>query len=170
MDGYYLKDPNVVRELTPLWVESNQSFFGKLRKLVKWYKTFCIQSAKDRKREGSLLKAQLSKAQETLHVNPNCNVAHNYLAMALENLQQFEAWLLKGQKIRSRVKWKDYGNKVTKEFFQYVRQQPPWTNITKLVDFSGVIHTTQVELESVCLDFYYNLYAQRTANLQKGGG
>lgn len=89
MNGFYLQDPTVVKELTTLWISypPRTSFFGKLRRILKWYKTFCIQKAKDQRIEEINLKALVSQAQEALHANPSCDVVQSQLASALEKLQ-----------------------------------------------------------------------------------
>jgi hypothetical protein len=72
MNGYYLKDKQVVLELNETWkcLPATLSIFGKLRRLTKWYKMFCLQQAKARKAAESSLRQQLEKAQAMLQVSP----------------------------------------------------------------------------------------------------
>lgn len=68
MNRAYLKDSNVVEQLKRIWTSSkpNMEFFGKLKRVVKFYKTMCKQRAYNYKEKETQLRTRIQSAQEAL--------------------------------------------------------------------------------------------------------
>jgi hypothetical protein len=75
-----------------------------------------------------------------------------------EELEQFEAWKLEGQKIRNWVKWKLKGNFGTKEFYCTVKPKIVQFNITELVNGNGVSCFDQNQMEEIYYSYFRDLY------------
>jgi hypothetical protein len=86
MNGYYLKDKNVVAQLIDTWkrLPLTLNFFGKLRRITKWYKEFCLQKTKAKKAAKATLRHRMMGAQECLQTTPHCPDAEERL-VAISN-------------------------------------------------------------------------------------
>jgi hypothetical protein len=76
-------------------------------------------------------------------------------------LQAFEKKKVEGQLLRSRIKWKDVGDKCSWEFFQATRERSTASHITELADNTGQLHTSQPTMSQICQEFYGKLYTAR---------
>jgi hypothetical protein len=108
---------------------------------------------------------QLSCTHAQLQANPACLAACFLLSIALEVLQDHEQWRVDGQQVRSRVLWRAQGDRGSCEFFHATKQRAIQTSITELQDSSGTSRTCQPGLETICFDFYSQLYTRREANV-----
>ena len=63
------------------------------------------------------------------------------------------------------VRWHIPGDRGSKEFFEAIRMRATRTSIMELVDCLSQIQTQHGQLETVCSNFYTNLYAQRPDDL-----
>jgi exonuclease III len=72
MNGFYLQDKTVVAQLAQLWTSlpTSLGFFGKLRKVTKWFKEFGINQTKLRRAIEAQLRQQLASAQTYLQTDP----------------------------------------------------------------------------------------------------
>lgn len=68
MNGAYLSDPSVIEKLHQVWLSAppNLEFFGKMHRVVKWYKSFCKEKAAARRAKETRLKSELKRAQEIM--------------------------------------------------------------------------------------------------------
>lgn len=68
MSSYFLDDPTVVAKLDQIWLTSPPTFefFGKIRRMTRWYRNYCLQQAKARRARTADLKAKVSEAEAAL--------------------------------------------------------------------------------------------------------
>lgn len=72
MNAFYLDNKIVQTQVTHIWLKhQNLGFTGKLRRVVKYYKLFCVNMAKKRRAMEEGLRRELSAAVTTLQSNPN---------------------------------------------------------------------------------------------------
>ena len=87
---------------------------------------------------------------------------HNLRSPPPERLQSHEDWKIQGQRTRARVRWRQHGDKGSKEFYTAVRPKSgPSATLTGLLDSHGILQTSQEGMQSVCHIFYSTLYARR---------
>jgi hypothetical protein len=113
LNGAFFQDPTVVKDLAKLWLSfpSTLGFLGKLRRLVKWYKTYCLRKAKERRAEEANLRGHLSRAHGRLQVNPDDTNAQEELESAMDSPRSFDTWKLARQQTRTRVRWRAVGDR-----------------------------------------------------------
>ena len=71
MNASYLTEVKVHENIKRIWEgNSNLAFFGKIWRCVKFYKTFCVKSAQDLKREEGELRRQVESAAAALQLDP----------------------------------------------------------------------------------------------------
>jgi hypothetical protein len=68
VNKHYLEDHSVVEQLHEVWrlLPTSLAFFGKLKRLVKWYKIFCRNKATERKARDVQLQQRLQAAHQLL--------------------------------------------------------------------------------------------------------
>jgi hypothetical protein len=90
-----------VAQLREVWLglPNSLAFFGKLRRLKKWYKAFCRSKATERRAQESQLRQCLKQAHETLQVDPVNNQAQSDLALVADQLQELEEWNVADQRV-----------------------------------------------------------------------
>jgi hypothetical protein len=103
----------------------------------------------------------LETALEELQKDPRSELWQEHLAMNTEELQRFEKGKAEGQRLRSRIKWKQKGDQCSKEFFQATRERSTASHITELADKHGQVHTSQSALQYICQEYYSALYTAR---------
>lgn len=111
MNSTYLRDPIVQAKIHTLWMEKpSLSFFGKLKKCVKFYERFCIRKAEEHKQEEEGLRQQYEALVVMLQNSPNDVGAQAMLANLQHKLQSFEQHKAAGQRLRNRVNWMQAGD------------------------------------------------------------
>jgi len=86
-------------------------------------------------------------------------------------LQEFEIRKLEGGRgIRSRAKWRLFGDCLSIDFFKVDREAPTMTLITKLKDCQGLIHQEKEDLEQIYIEFYIKLHAKEIPSSQMLAG
>ena len=85
------------------------------------------------------------------------------MAIAADQLKNFEKRKVEGQRLRSRLKWKEVGDQCSREFFQSHRARSNASHITKLKDKHGQTHTSQTSMAQICSNYYQKLYTAREA-------
>jgi exonuclease III len=166
MNTSFLKEQEVKDGVRREWTtHSNLSFFGKLRRCVKFYKQYCIRRATEARREETQLRARMEEAVTNIQVDPANNQWQAQLAECADALQNFENRKLEGQLLRSRIKWKAVGDKCSKEFFQATREKSTASHIVELTDKFGQEHTSQAALQQICQEYYKTLYTARQDTL-----
>jgi hypothetical protein len=106
------------------------------------------------------LRSTLDMKTRELQLDPLSQVLQDEVNKLRSNLAEFEARKLEGQKVRSRAKWCLFGDKLTAEFFRAVRETPNNSSITELKDSQGNIQHDREALETICTDYYSQLYTQ----------
>ena len=162
MNASLLTEAKVQENLKRIW-ENNSSlaFFGKVRRCVKFYKSFCVKRAQEMKREEDELRKKVENSTVALQLDPSSTVWQHELAAVSECLQSFERRKVEGQRLRSSLKWKAVGDQCSKEFFQTHRARSNASHITELRDAHGQSHTSQEAMAQICSDYYQKLYTIR---------
>ena len=162
MNACYLIEDKVQDSLKKIWeANRNLAFFGKVRCCVKYYKTFCIKRAEELKREKGALRVQVENAVAILQADPSSQSWQAEMALATDRLKNFEKRRVEGQRLRSRLKWKEVGDQCSREFFQSHKARSNASHITELKDEHGQSHTSQVAMAQICCDYYQKLYTAR---------
>ena len=162
MSSLYLKNPEVAYRVKRIWNQNPRSgFTAKLRRVVKFYRNFCVAKAGAFRAEELGLRQVVADATAELHNEPEDELLQERLGEAGEKLKLVEQRQAEGQRIRSRVKWKRVGDACTAEFFRASKAHSGASNITSLEDEDGSLHSDQQGLERICTEFYTKLY---TAN------
>ena len=147
-------------EVKRIWLAQppNATFFTKLRKVIHFYREYSKKKAEERRAAEIDLRQRLSVAHGKLQEDPCSFPIQFEVATIREQLLEFERLKAEGQRIRSRVKWKDKGDGCNREFFQMVREQPKTQAIAKLKDEDGTLYSEDKELQRICQRFYQKLY------------
>lgn len=162
MNSAFLKEADVKAKIHEIWTkQASLPFYGKLRRCIKFYKEYCIAMAKARKENDVLLRQQMEKATVVLQAWSDDQAAQAEVARVEQQLKGLDKWKLEGQRLRSRLKWKNRGDECSQEFFQAHSATSATSQITKLEDKSGVTRTSQRELGSICQLYYKLLYQAR---------
>lgn len=140
MNVSYLKDETVQRKIKHIWASNTQlPFYGKIKKCVRFYKEFCVQKAKENRAEEDMWRKRLERAVITLQATPEDAAAQASLLEASSFLRQVEERKLEGQRLRSRIKWKQKGDQGLREFFQAHTARSTASHITALEVQSGQV-------------------------------
>ena len=75
---------------------SNLTFFGKIRRCVKFYKSYCIKNVQERKKEEDELRSKVESAVAALQAHPSRSSWQYEPASATEQLQKFEKKKVEG--------------------------------------------------------------------------
>jgi hypothetical protein len=128
---------------------------------VKFYKEYSLQHAKTRKQEEMVLRRLVWEAVTNLQGDPLNLDLQAQLKVLSSRLQVREERLAEGQRIRSLVKWKQFGDSSSKEFFKATCEHSGASTITELEDAIGETFTDQANLKSICQRYYSSLDAAR---------
>ena len=162
MNASFLTEAKVQENIKRIWeANSNLAFFGKIRRCVKFYKSFYVKRAQDRKREEDELRRKVESTAAALQLDLSRHSWQHKLASASEHFQKFEKRKVEGQRLTSRFKWKEVEDQCSREFFQAHRVRSNASHITKLKDVHGQSHTSQAAMAQICNDYYQKLYTAR---------
>lgn len=106
-------------------------------------------------------KARLGIATAKLHEDLYNIIRQGEVSHLQDKIDGIEIHRARGATIRARIKWKKVGDKCTAEFFKSVRQKKSQAVISSLKDKHSKTFTNRVDLDSICYDFYENLYKYR---------
>lgn len=143
------------------------TFFTKLRKIVKYYKQFCLAKAAKSRLEESRLRQHLEFWQVILHSDTANGTTKARIKILRDKLQSLANQKEEGRKIRSRTRWMESGDRMSKHFFSSVRERPAGGLITELYDEDNTIASSSANLAKVCNSFYSKLYACPVQNEQR---
>lgn len=161
MNNFFLDDPVVRETFTKIWSSHpGLSFFGKIRRCIRFYKGFCKQQSRCSRAEETRLRAELSQAMEGLQSNPANSTDQQRLADSADALEKLELHKLRGRQLRSRLRWMQVGDTGSKEFYRANRKHSGASHITELEDSHGNICHDRTDLEAICIQYYQDLYAQ----------
>ena len=106
-------------EVKKIWLEQHPtaSFFSKLSKVIRFYRSFCISKAKELRKAESELREEVTNAQNKLQSDQFNGTYQLRVAQLKERLIFFEKSKAEGARIRSRIRWKDKGDNFTAKFF-----------------------------------------------------
>jgi hypothetical protein len=154
--------------LIKLWQGYSRSlgFFGKIRRITKWYRVWCRTKAQEKQARKISLKSSFVTAQEELHQDPQNEELQCHYNLLRDELKRLEEWQAEGQRIHSRVQWRMSRDKGTKEFYKCVQPKASHTSITELADLEDRTQSSQSEMETVCHAFVLQLYKQREASVK----
>jgi hypothetical protein len=127
-----------------------------------------LQKAKDRRREEAELRILAQEAVTKLQDDPQNLDLQTQLGILSARLHEVELRLAEGQRIRSRVKWKQYGDSCSKEFFKATCEHFGASSIMELEDENGEVSTDQASLERICQQYYSKLYSERPQSAERG--
>lgn len=167
MNTAFLHNPEVLAVVEQIWSTENcasSHFFARLRKFTKFYKSLCKRKAQTARWEETEACDALSAAQEALQENPQDTEAQLTLAQRQAQLLTLEDRKLEGRRIRARLRWKDKGDAMTKEFFNAVKEKAPRAHISELTNPGGDSTTNQLEIERACLAFYRDLCTAKASD------
>ena len=105
-------------------------FFTKLRKVVKYYKQFCLAKAVVSRLEESRLRQHLEFWQVILHFDTTNATTKARVKILRDKLQSLADTKEERRKIRSRTRWMEYGDRMNKHFFSSIRERPAGRLIT----------------------------------------
>lgn len=159
MNARYLEEVDVRTKILQIWKDNPAwVFLGKLRLVVKFYKGYCIQTAKAQRVEEAHLRVQLSQALEALQVDPSNSTCQSCLRTIGESLDAVERRHIEGLKIHNRIKWKKVGDACSKQFFQAYKDRGTGARILQLEDAVGFLQSEQASLERICSEYYSRMY------------
>ena len=75
MNTFFLKDAKVIDTVKSIWSRVHRAqgnFFSRLRKFMRFYRTFYKRQAEESRRKELEARIALTKAQEALQLNPHC--------------------------------------------------------------------------------------------------
>jgi hypothetical protein len=105
MNARHLKDPVVIDKIKHIWVaHSRLPFFSKVRRVVRFYRQFCIQKSNDRRMEEDQLRRQLEQVVAHLQADPGNQYPQGQMASCADRLNQFEESRAESQRLYSRLK------------------------------------------------------------------
>jgi hypothetical protein len=167
MNSSLLLLPEVQTEITRLWTSFPEGthFLVKFRRVIRYYRRFCQLQATARNKTETDLRLRFSQLQADLQHNPCCLNTQVALAQCSKSLEKFEDTKLNGQRIRSRVRWRESGNACNKEFFQAVKSRHSKARITELAFSQGGSSSDLVEMRQICHDFYCELFSEPTGRV-----
>lgn len=138
----YLKEFDVQTKIRKIWYENaSLGFFGKLRKCVKFYKMYYINKAAKGRQEEENLRQHLEVARTKLQTDLDNLAFQTDVANLVDKILQVEKNKVSGQRLQSRIKWKEVGDQCSKEVFQTHRLKSSSAYITNLEDHLGQLHT-----------------------------
>lgn len=97
----------------------------------------------------------------TLQDAPGDPLAQAEVSNAATFLRQVEVRKSEGQRLRSRISWKEKEDQGTKEFYRAHKARSSASHITALEDKGGQVQTGQGELGQICQSYYQRLYTAR---------
>jgi len=73
---------------------------------------------------------------------------------------------IEGRKIQSRARWRLFGDKLSANFFNAVKEAPNTSSITELRDSQGILHHDRSMIELLCTEFYTKLYTTESVTAE----
>lgn len=161
INSFYLKDPMVQAGVKRIWRQNYRlGFTGKLRRVVKFYRTFGVQKSTEQKAAELALRQQLEALRATLHGDPHNPIVQDSISEVGDLLSAFEQHVVEGQRARSRVKWKRVGDSCSQEFLKALKAHTGASDLTALEEEHGLLRSDQAGLEDVCSKYYGKLYKE----------
>ena len=137
------------------------SFFFKLRNVTRFYRQLSIRKAKEFRKVELDARAKLEMAIATLHEDIYDIDKQGEVSRLTNILEEIESRKARGATIRARVQWQQVGDKCSAEFFKSVRQKNSQAVLSELMDKHGRRFTKRDDLDTICYDFYKNLYGHK---------
>jgi hypothetical protein len=133
------------------------AFFAKVKRLTQAYRKFCKDRAMQFREEEIRARQEMEDAAQNLQAHLDEQSSQQCHGSARLWLQQVEDKVVNGQILRSRIRWKFRGDKVSKEFFRVVREKSLSTVITCLKDSQGTKIRDRAGLGHLCTKYYQRL-------------
>jgi len=80
-------------------------------------------------------------------------------------IKELENVKMTKQRIKVRLTWKQKDSIITKDFFTTIKPKPNKMGISTLKDDIEAIATNQIEMESICYNFYIEFYKTQEDHL-----
>lgn len=107
MIAAYLDDEEVRVQIEGIWTSSPRlGFTGKLLRVVKNYRGYCVWKAQDFRIQETELWMELARLITALHSDPHDLGIQGKLSIAADRLQNLEQRKAADQRVRSRIQWK----------------------------------------------------------------
>lgn len=119
MNTSYLHHAGVKQEVIWIWSDNSNeasTFFTRMRKFLRFYKPYCKSRAVEFRRTEEEARASLAVAQEALQIDPQNQTAQLLLARKQAQILSFESQKVEGQRLRFRLRWRDKGDSMSREF------------------------------------------------------
>ena len=146
MSSLYLHCAEVRDAVKRIWSPERRdsSTFSRLRRFSHFYRAFCKRQAAESRRKETEARSNLATAQETLQADPQNLEAQTCLAQRQAHFLTFETRKAEGRRLRSRIRWREKGDSMTKEFFNAIKEKPPRSSISELLNPDGnTSHSTK---------------------------
>lgn len=101
---------------------------------------------------------ELEEATKVLHHDIYNREAQGVVNNLRDRMKHIEKRNAKGATIRARMKWKQFGDKCSRQSFQIVRKRNTNSAILGLRNRRGEVVNKKAELEDIFFDFYSTLY------------
>jgi len=99
MKARFLEEAEVRTRILHIWASNPMGgFFGKSRKVVKFYKGYCLKRAKAQREIEDHLRVQLAEAMEALQVDLGNGDLQERLSDLRERLSEVEKTISKGSR------------------------------------------------------------------------
>jgi hypothetical protein len=166
MNSTWLADPAMKAEISKLWkaFPEGTHFLVKFRRAIRYYRAYCRRKATERRSSEVMLRERLSRIQSELQSDPGNVTVQSELELGLKQLENFEELKLKGQRLRARVRWREYGDSCKKEFFRAVKAKHSKTRISKLERSDGSSTSDLTEMKDHYHEFYRTLHSDPGAS------
>lgn len=143
MNATYFKEEVVQNQIKLIWTNNRQlSFYGKLRKCVKFYKELCIRKDKEHKVEEAMWRSRLEQVVILLNATLGDPSTQATLANATNFLRRVEERKLERPGLCNRIKWKQVGDQGSRDFFCAYKACSSASHITALEDSGGQVVTS----------------------------
>lgn len=123
MNTRFLQEPKVGEAISRILnVECEEKlFFFKYCKVIRFCRCHCKLQAKKWKESDDHLRYEPRKANDTLQMNPYYPNLQNKVEECKQGLLEFEQCIVESQEVRSRTKWREKRDTMTKEWdLEYV--------------------------------------------------
>ena len=121
--------------------------------------SYCKRKARTYKQLQSVIRSELSQLTEGSHRHELSEREQDEASRLVHVLDQQEQRKLEGQAIRSRIKWREAGEKPTQYFYRALKSRQTKAQMTGLTDpLTNEIHENPEDMLHIAERFYSNLF------------
>ena len=107
----------------------------------------------------------LEKAARDLHDKSEEKLFQIIHSICQLHLKKLEARQIAGRQIHNRVRWKQFDDLISKEFFQAIRERLP-TVLSELMNEQGEVVSDPQGIADLCKQYYQTLYSTELDSLE----